>query len=107
MRKALKDAGYNAAAGVFNTLDFGPAQSRNRAWIIAGKVPFMAQDAVAEAASYKVQPLPLRMFIADQEVALKQCANYPVTKQKAETGVKWKEGFNQICKRLGKATCHD
>ena len=105
MRKALEDSGYNVAAGLFNTMDFGPAQSRNRAWVIAGKAPFNAWDAIAEAASYKVQPLPLLMFITDQEVALEQCAKYRATKQKAERGVKWKDAFKEICTRLGKATC--
>lgn len=105
VRDALVDAGYDVAAAVFNTLEFGPAQSRNRAWIIAGKKPFLAKDAIQDAATYKVQTFPLSHFIEAQDVALGQLAAYPPARyQKAESGEKWKDTFNQVSKKFGKAT---
>lgn len=110
VRAELKKLGYDVSAGLFNTFEFGPPQTRNRAWIIAGR-NMNVDAAMLEAASFKMQPLPLSDFIFDNTKAARVLAaesgneSTREKKRKRDPSAKWHSKFEESCKKLGKA--HD
>ena len=81
MRKKLVSLGYSVNAALFNTADFGPPQSRNRAWVIAGLKSYDTEMAILDAARFRCSSFPL-MEIINQDLVSKNPKKQAVKKHK-------------------------
>ena len=85
----------------FNTASFGPPQSRNRAWIIAGLDCDVAK-ATSDAALFKCRTLPLSSCIAVNNKGKE--AHVPQKRRKVvknDATAKWHSGYAAACELLG------
>lgn len=92
--------GYNVSYACFNTASFGPPQSRNRAWIIAG-LNCDAQQAIRDADRFKCAALPLSSCIAvNKDLPCPARRPKPANTRNA-TDLKWHTDFDKECELLG------
>ncbi len=100
MKKDLEALNYRVSADNFCTSDFGPCQSRNRAWIVAG-LHCDTEKAIEDALAFKCCPLRLMGCLVDSRI---RTVVGKESKSKAtDRGKKWKTTFEEKCKELGKA----
>ena len=100
MEKDLKALSYSLSAANFCTSDFGPCQSRHRAWIVAG-LHCDTEKAIEDAMAFKCCPLRMLGCLVPKELGREVPKE---SKSKAtHRGIKWKATFEEKCKELGKA----
>ena len=87
MRKKLESLQYTVSAALFDTSDFGPPQSRHRAWIL-------------EASYLRTESAPLSSCILDKVPVPKPLR---VQRKAQKEDPKWHKGYEECCDALGKA----
>ena len=92
----MESYGYMVNAGLFNTADFGPGQSRHRAWVIAG-LGCNTAEAIKDVASLRCQTWPLSTCVKP-ELKLGSIVEQG---RKQKEGSKWKKDFEKLCKDHG------
>ena len=99
IRDSLESYGYNVCAALLDTADFGPAQSRHRAWIIAG-LGCDAMRAISDAASLRCQTWPLSLCLPKPVLAPEV---HKGKKRKQSDDAKWMLQFERLREEYGKA----
>lgn len=99
MRKKLESLQYTVSAALFDTSDFGPPQSRHRAWVIASRC-CLTESAILEASYLRTESAPLSSCILDKVPVPKPLR---VQRKAQKEDPKWHKGYEECCDALGKA----
>ena len=99
IRKKLQSLQYSVSAALFDTSDFGPPQSRHRAWVIASRC-CLTDSAILEASYLRTESAPLSSCILDNVPVPKPIR---VQRRHQKEDPKWHKGYEESCKEFGKA----
>lgn len=107
VKRRFEKLGYEVSGSLCNAADFGVPQQRRRAWVLGilkSELKTCGPRLVEDMQSFQISSTPSLRTIIDEKISSNAMTDSKKTVREKELSGKWVKGFEEMCKKFGKAT---